>query len=287
VLQSGEILWIAERLKCVRKHFEALELTDAMPALDALKSLEDMKLGEVRGHLLSIRRVLSTAMERRVFMYVPLKVAKYAVDVQSPLTFSPFPEPGEFISPINPRFFPELGNHIASKPFGEEVFLKFKDGRYDAEQMSLCLAAGASTAAVFHMMRVVEWGVRALGSEIGLRKIKEYPKPLATATGSPSRKKPKYRLLPIQNATWEVLENQLRSKIEKRIKALRKGTARDAKSALYNSILTDFHAFKEEWRNHVMHTRKNFDEAEALRVMPHVERFMMNLARASRSHSVP
>ncbi len=98
-------------------------------------------------------------------MYVPASVSKYARGYQGPATQAP----QSFFALTTMM----MDSHsLAAQPFGLKVFNAFDKARFDAEQTALCLVAGAPTAAVFHMMRVVEWGVRALGADLGLRKIK-------------------------------------------------------------------------------------------------------------------
>ncbi|MGD1095577.1 MAG: hypothetical protein ABSB35_26720 [Bryobacteraceae bacterium] len=280
VLTKTEIGPVQTQVTCLKKHCVALELQDTARACDIIldATKERMTLGECLGHLISIRRTIEAALLDRVFMYVPLNVAKYAKAYQEP----------------TPPILAGVGRTAASeipqrdalvKPFGDTVFNVFPTARYDSEQVALCLIAGASTAAVFHMMRVIECGVRSLGKELGITKMKEVPKSsvAAGATGSHShppskRAKPKYRLIPIEYLPWEKLHNQLRSRADSKLNKLRSGPAKDKKQSFYGSVFHDFHGFREAWRNHVMHTRENFDEPEAIRVLAHVERFMIAIA---------
>ncbi|HLK64634.1 MAG TPA: hypothetical protein VKU19_14415 [Bryobacteraceae bacterium] len=163
---------------------------------------------------------------------------------------------------------------LSVKPFGQEVHDKFITARYDSEETALCIVAGASTAAVFHMMRVTEIGVKQLGKHMGLSRVKEvqHPKPGGLL------KKPKIRFTPIENCVWEKIQDQLRLKIESRLKGLRPGPSKDKKTSQYGSILADFQGFKIAWRNHVMHGRREFSEPEAFQVLGHVGRFMMSIS---------
>jgi hypothetical protein len=45
---------------------------------------------------------------------------------------------------------------------GDAVTAKFPDAVVEIRNAGNCLAVGCSTAAVFHLMRVVEFGLRAL-----------------------------------------------------------------------------------------------------------------------------
>lgn len=263
-LNAGETLTVRLQLRCIQKHMVQLELHEALGACNELGiSLEQHpSLGECRGQLLSLRRMLTDALTSRIFMYIPQAVSKYANSQQTPIT--------------DIRKADLVTNPLAGQPFGIKVFTAFKDARKDAQQIALCLVAGASTAAVFHMMRVVEHGVRELGRELGLRKIKEVSK-----TG-------KVKLVPIENVTWDRLHVQIRGKIDRRLSKLRPGPAKDRKEAYYSSLLHDFQGFKEAWRNHVMHSRAHYGPDEAENVMSHVERFMKAVAETvdAQPHSV-
>ena len=57
---------------------------------------------------------------------------------------------------------------VAEPPFGSEVAEKFKSAIYDINEAAKCLALGRSTASVFHLMRVVERGLRAVYLCMGL-----------------------------------------------------------------------------------------------------------------------
>ncbi len=53
--------------------------------------------------------------------------------------------------------------YTADEPFGQIVWLSFPMARDDIEAAGKCLALGQGTACVFHLMGVMEIGLRALG----------------------------------------------------------------------------------------------------------------------------
>lgn len=270
LLSQSEKKTVLSQIDCIRKHLTSLEVHDAVSVCDEFKTKlnhDKINLGECRGYLLSLRRMLTDAMEKRVFMYVPLKVSKFAQSYQGPMT--------QYSSAL---FAGSSGVHesnpFSTKPFGNKVFAVFPDARFDAEQVALCMVAGASTAAIFHMMRVVEAGIRVLGKDLGLSKIKETHKPILGGKLT----KPKVKVVPIENCTWERIHNQIRAKIDSRLAKLRQGPVKDRKQSFYSSILHDFHGFKDAWRNHVMHTRGQYNEDQAVGLLSHVDRFIQALA---------
>jgi len=256
---------VKRQIGCVEKHCRELEAVETVTACEGLSKRlsQPMTLGECRGHLIAIREMVTEILQNRVFMYVPLRVSKYAQTYQSPMTR--LPEPSRAWEGQNP---------LSQKPFGSIVFNVFSGARFDAEQVSLCMVAGASTAAVFHMMRVVEHGVRALGKDLGLRKIKDVHKPIPGGRFT----HPKVKLTPLEHCTWDKIHKQLRAKIDTRMAKLRPGPVKDDKQSFYSGLLLDFHGFREAWRNHVMHTREEFRERDAEYVMSHVDRFIRALA---------
>jgi hypothetical protein len=165
------------------------------------------------------------------------------------------------------------------KPFGEVVYESFEGARFDAEEMAHCLVAGAWTAGVFHMMRAVEWGVRAFGKELGMSRVKEIQRPQLGGL----IKTRKVHFTPLENCVWEKIQDQLRIRVDRRLAKLRPGPSKDRKQVFYSSVLSDFHGFKGEWRNHVMHARMEYTEDDACKAFEHVKRFMMELARAGQA----
>jgi len=66
------------------------------------------------------------------------------------------------------------------------------------------------------------------------------------------------------------------------------GLAKVQAEEFYNGILAEFRGFKDAWRNHVMHSRRDYECDEAKAVMSHVSRFMRTLAtRLSESKRTP
>jgi hypothetical protein len=142
------------------------------------------------------------------------------------------------------------------KLFGAVVYKRFKSARYDIKEAGNCLAADLNTAAVFHLMRVAECGLRALATKL---KIK-LPHP-------------------IEFATWATVIGALDEESQK-LKPTPKSFEREKELNCYSSLLSEARAFCYAWRDPVMHARKRFDEPhEAENVLNHVCRFMQELAK--------
>lgn len=154
-----------------------------------------------------------------------------------------------------------------SSPQWTPILSVFTNTFEDVQDSQDCFAVGKDTAAVFHLMRVAEWGLRALCIHFGLRRIKSKIK----ATG-------KVELTPIEYAVWELLLGQLHAKVRTRILKLKRGSTKQKAQELYYPLLEDVQAFKEAWRNHVMHSRKSYTPEDVLAIASHVRRFMGTLA---------
>lgn len=143
-------------------------------------------------------------------------------------------------------------------PFGLEVCLAFGNAHQDIIDAGNCLAADLNTAAVFHLMRVVEYGLRALAVKLKV----------SAAKGKP-----------IEYATWGRIIPALNKMIETIDKKSNKTKKEQADLDFYRLALNDCNIFKDFWRNDVMHTRGNYNETEALDVYDRVEKFMQGLVK--------
>jgi hypothetical protein len=62
----------------------------------------------------------------------------------------------------------EASKYADPHPFGETVIKSFPSCAADAEEATKCLALSRPTAAVFHLMRVLEVGLRVFGARLGV-----------------------------------------------------------------------------------------------------------------------
>ena len=145
---------------------------------------------------------------------------------------------------------------------GEEVKKKaFPSASEDLCQAGNCIGVDCGTAAVFHLMRAVEWGMRALAADWGV-------------IGAPH----KSRTVPIEFSQWEKILAQLYPAVETKINALPAGQHKQDMQEFYFPILHEIRGFKDAFRNHVMHTRKSYTQQEADEVLRYVRRFKQVLS---------
>lgn len=151
--------------------------------------------------------------------------------------------------------------------FGDAVKTKFPSAREDIQEAGNCLAAECSTAAVFHLMRAVEWGLRSLCAHLGFRRVRTVHK----KTGRVS-------YISLQWCDWETILNQARSRVTQRASKLKRGNRKQLYQEFYHPALQDIEGIKDAWRNHVMHTRRAYTPLEAEAIKDRVQRLMEHLA---------
>ncbi|HZQ47853.1 MAG TPA: hypothetical protein VFC07_12620, partial [Verrucomicrobiae bacterium] len=139
--------------------------------------------------------------------------------------------------------------------FGRDVQLKFPSATNEIRDIGNCMALDLHTAAVFHCMRVVEHGLRALAIHLKV--------------------KVKY---PLEFAEWGVIIKGIDRKLAD-LQPKARGKKKAEALEFYRLANDDCNMFKDVWRNSVMHTRGRFPEHEALGVFLRVQSFMQRLSQ--------
>lgn len=140
--------------------------------------------------------------------------------------------------------------------FGLSVSAAFPEAKEDIKDGGDALALGLDTAAVFHLMRVAELGLRALAKKARVTVKKT----------------------PIDWADARALIEAIRKKKVVPIEAKHRGPKKDAELEFWRGALGEAEAFKDAYRNPVMHARRRFNEFEAANILVHVRAFMQRLA---------
>ncbi len=154
-----------------------------------------------------------------------------------------------------------------SQLWGDAVDAAFPSARFDIQESGNCLATNRETAAVFHLMRTVEWGLRALCVSLGFRKLRIRFK----RSGRTS-------YVPIEYLEWEKILDQLNDLVDAKLIKMRKGPGKQKLQEFYYPALQDIRAIRDAWRNHVMHTRAQYTKEDSTAIYSHVKRLMMGLA---------
>jgi hypothetical protein len=136
--------------------------------------------------------------------------------------------------------------------FDDAVNQAFPSAQPEIKDAGNCLAVGLPNAAIFHLMRVAELGLRALAKTLNVK-------------------------MPVQIefATW----GQVIDAIDKKLAQLKGQTpAKSEKAQFYSGLILEIRAFSHLWRNPVMHARSRYDEPQAQSAFNHVRSFMQRLA---------
>lgn len=131
--------------------------------------------------------------------------------------------------------------------FGTEVLSAFSDALYDIEEAVVCIGLSRNTAAVFHLMRVMEVAVSKLCVKCGATFEDKNGKPL----------------------TWGVLESNIRDKIARQ--------PHDEKSR-WEELVAHLTGVRLSCRNDTMHPVRKYTDEEARAVFENVRAFMRDAA---------
>jgi len=219
---------------------------------------ENLQLIETKGRCKRFKRSLE--MTLKIFPGGTLKkltseeIASEIGGIQESLQNELWERRFVFIPPEKVEFFEKDGDEAL---FGDKVYQNFKSARVEVKDAGNCLAADLNTAAIFHLMRVAEIGLRVLA-----RRLK-----VPVKKGQ------------LEYLEWKNIIDQIEKKIKENVAKLPSKTKKKA-SALefYHGAIGEFYAFKDVWRNNVMHTRESYAEKEAVPVFNHVRGFMQRLA---------
>ena len=83
---------------------------------------------------------------------------------------------------------------------------------------------------------------------------------------------------PLEFSEWETILSQIKSRASEKYKTLTRGRKKQALQEFYLPAIQDFEGFRDAFRNHVMHTRREYTGPEADAIRDRVERFMRLLA---------
>lgn len=138
--------------------------------------------------------------------------------------------------------------------FGKRVDDAIPSAREDLKEAGKCIAFELHTAAVFHLMRVVEFGLRELARTMKV-KIPETP---------------------LDYAGWKSVVGGIETKLQAKIPKAR--GPKQAKALQFkNDLMADFKAF-ELRRNEIMHCRWRCNPREAMGLFDRVDEFMRRVA---------
>jgi hypothetical protein len=152
------------------------------------------------------------------------------------------------------RYLTTVEEFVQNPLFGDAVAKNFSSAMKDARDAGICYAAYRNTACVFHCMRVVERGLRALANELQIK----FP-------------------VPFEYQEWHSMIDAIESAIRK-LEQQPRSAAKAETLKFYAKASFQFFYFKNAWRNHVAHAREDYSDEEATMVLEHTGDFMRYLA---------
>ncbi len=157
----------------------------------------------------------------------------------------------ELSGPLIFRIAPDKNRYFEKDDlFGPEVTKAFPSATDDIRNAGTCFALEQWDASVFHLMRVLERGLRVMAIKFTVS---------------------------FQNATW----NTIIQDIETSIGGINPSFGADWREqrTFYSEAARHFRFLKDAWRNHIMHLGDAYDEGRALSVLTHVHELMQTLAK--------
>jgi hypothetical protein len=151
---------------------------------------------------------------------------------------------------------PQEAEYFAPKTplFGTDYADKFKDrGAFELDEAAKCLALSRPTAAVFHLMRILEVGINAMAASLGI------PDPVKPA-----------------ERNWAVILRNIKTGIDQKWPNSADQMAGDG--LLFEALYASLDAVKNPWRNETMHVSGKYTDDEAKHIFIAVGGFMRKLA---------
>lgn len=117
----------------------------------------------------------------------------------------------------------------------------------------MALSAGLSTAAVFHLMKVLEVGLDLLGKKFGIT---------------------------LANSNWGPIIDQIEKAVNEMHNDRSWSSLPDFKDqeAFYSQATSHFRIVKNAWRNYTMHGRTKYTETESVQIFESTRAFMQKLS---------
>lgn len=132
--------------------------------------------------------------------------------------------------------------------FGQEVADRFNSAIDDVDEAGKCLALGRGTACVFHLMRIMEAGLKSVAKALGI--------PYAPS--------------------WESYLKQINDRIEQKYK--KKGVQWKKDEPFFRDVAAHLQAVKVAWRNPTMHIERSYNAEQAEEVFNATKGFMRHIA---------
>jgi hypothetical protein len=151
---------------------------------------------------------------------------------------------------------PERAKHfLEERPFGNVVHAKYPTITEDIVEAAKCLGAGRYTASVFHLLRVMEFGVGRLAKILS-------------------------RTIKLDGRTWGQILKDVDAAIALLPGATLSAPEKDRdRHAHFAEVAAYLHQVKDAWRNRTMHPKKTYTGEEADLLFRNVRKFTQSLVK--------
>src|ERR1700730_16644282 len=137
--------------------------------------------------------------------------------------------------------------------FGKDFAKNYISAAFEVDEAAKCLALSRPTASVFHLMRLMEIGVRSVA------RCLQVPDPIQPADRS-----------------WGAVLKKVRDGIDAKWPTVAARSAGDGE--VFDVLYASLDAVKNPWRNSTMHPANKYTVEEAEHVVAAVRGFIMRLA---------
>jgi len=245
-----------------REHEDAIKIENKIDISTAKIVLENLR--ELQSSLLILgTTITSLAVDRLLKLLTPSVVISYQEfhdrfrEIDNRLkdelslvsTFVLEPEKVKFYEPAEPLF-------------GLEFETKFPSGGvYEIDEAAKCMALGRDTAAVFHLMRCMEIGIRTVAKSLGI------PDP---TKGS--------------DRNWHEMLRKIKLAMDAK---LNPPTWKLGDREIFESAYGSLDAVRVAWRNTTMHVENKYTHEEAEHIFIATRGFMKKLASRMDEQGIP
>jgi hypothetical protein len=147
--------------------------------------------------------------------------------------------------------------YFESLDFGKPFADRFKNLPPEVKAAGTCYAHELNTACVFHLMRVMESGVRYFGKRCGVQ----------------------ITFVSRKNNYTELTWKQILSSVDTELKAMPQTNSRQKnRHDTLSGIRAHLGSVADAWRNTTMHPSANYEAVDAFAIIHHVRSFMTALA---------
>lgn len=148
--------------------------------------------------------------------------------------------------------------------FGADFETKFPSGIFELDEAAKCFALSRPTAAVFHLMRLMEIGINAVAKSLAIS---------LSSTGS--------------DRNWGSILRKMTNELNRRNTASPKIWADPRNEMIFAQAYLALDNVRQAWRNPTMHVENKYTDEQAEHILYTVRGFMKTLASHFDENGIP